>query len=256
MNPIIDNQKSDAQILALKEQIQVLRQRLPFYQLEREARQSPAPHAFESHIQRHSPKPIPQICLQQISNPSQLQKRLSICADYPTLIIDLGSRALNPDLPRAYQDLTLIRKTLPQHFLIIRDQIVDEYQILRARLAGADGLILSLAELGHHRSKIYANKLRLWSMEPILIVKTVTELEALTDLPTRCVWLDPASNTDRTALLQHHLATSFFWNCLSVVDKQASRHPSAPNLISPCSLWQTADPLQELRYLHSLYQNN
>ncbi len=255
MSQTISSQDYDLEIQALKEQIQVLRQHLPFYQLERDARLAPPAHSFDRHNAHSQQIFVPQICLRQIKSASQLTKALDLCANYPTLIIDLGTASGN-HLTQAYQDLKTIRKTLPEHFLIIRDQIVDEYQILTARHLGADGIILSLSDLEPNRSKIYCNKVHLWGMEPMMQVKQLAELEALVGLPTRCVWLDPENESERSPLLQSQLLKSFYWSSLSVSNMPPSQRPPTQQLIASCALWQESEPEQHLQYLQSFYQKN
>ena len=251
-----DNQENDVRIHALKQQIQALRQKLPYYQLEREARQSAPAHFFERHHQQSLQQVVPQICLQQVQDKAQLEAILKRCLDFPTLIIQLGAASSHSDFNRIYEDLKTIRKALPQHFLMVSDRIVDEYQILTARHAGADGIILNLSELGKNRSKTYCNKVHLWGMEPIMRVKNLSGLEALASLPTRCVWLDAISERESFALKQSRLLKSFFWSGLSISEPLPDSVPEklqTQQVIVDCSLWQKPDPGIELEHLQRLY---
>lgn len=75
-----------------------------------------------------------------------------------------------------------IRAALPQMPLLMKDFVVDEYQLLQGRAAGADAALLIVAALGKKRLKTLAFAADELGLETLVEVHTADELKIALDL--------------------------------------------------------------------------
>lgn len=175
---------ADRLIARIKERMQQARQLCPFFQLEQQAAESPSPAAL--------PLPLgllPEIAvagLDGVPLSLNVDQQLALCAGLACLVnVESSFCGGDADL------LGRIRRADPERYLIARDFVVDEYQILQARLAGANALTLSNALLGPRRTQLYHGKLRFWEMEPVLEVHSPDDIRLAQDLKSRIVAFTP-----------------------------------------------------------------
>lgn len=174
-------------VQALKHEIQRARQDCPFFRLEQMALQGPKPHAFDKKFLERPTRVLPELSQFNAEGgrlPLRLEDMLMAVRDFPALIVNIQF-----DFSSQLQTLEQVRRALPEHYLIFRHLIVDEYQILAARAQGADAVIFSPELLEHRRLQIYCNKTRFWGMEPILEAHHAQHLLQIQELPVRCVLL-------------------------------------------------------------------
>ncbi|EJT96684.1 IGPS-domain-containing protein [Dacryopinax primogenitus] len=121
------------------------------------------------------------------ASPSKGHIAVSTCAPAQALAYALAGASVISVLTEpkwflgSLQDMRLVREAvahLPNRPAILRkDFILDEYQILEARLAGADLVLLIVAMLSQERlSALYAYSKSL-GMEPLVEVNNATEME-------------------------------------------------------------------------------
>ncbi|MEZ0374899.1 MAG: hypothetical protein ACAI44_37785 [Candidatus Sericytochromatia bacterium] len=169
--------------------MQQARQVCPFFQLEQRAADSPAPQGLESGWLEQQPV-LPEICAQGL--PSQalawsIDEQIHLCQRFQAWIVNIESSFYggSPQL------LEQLRREYPKRYLIARDLVVDEYQILQARTAGANALMLSNALLGARRTQLYLGKIRFWEMEPVLEIHSLDDLRLAQEFKVRLVSLAP-----------------------------------------------------------------
>jgi hypothetical protein len=174
----------------IKRSLQNMRQQQPFFQLEQRVVNMPAPRSLSQISQPPPGTLLPEICLadQALASPYPFEEQLAYCQAPACLAIWIegcfhGGR---PELLRQ------ARQHNPDLYLIAQDWIVDEYQILQARLAGADAVIFSPALLGSRRTQAYCQKARFWQLEPLLLIHHPRDLALARELQLQCVCLSPA----------------------------------------------------------------
>lgn len=174
----------------IKRALQHLRQQQPFFQLEQRVVQMPAPHPQAQLMQQPPHCLMPEICLasQTQVHPHAFEEQLASCQASSCLAIWIES-CFHSGSPSLLQQA---RQHKPERYLIAQDWVVDEYQILQARLAGADAVVFSAALLGSRRTQAYCQKARFWQLEPILLIHHPRDLSLARELQLQCVCLSAA----------------------------------------------------------------
>ena len=95
--------------------------------------------------------------------------------------LDAGARAISVLTEPKYFGgdiafLTEIRKAHPQSLLLMKEFVVDEYQLVQARLAGADVVLLIVSLLGEEKLMEYAAKAELLGLTYLVEVHDEKEL--------------------------------------------------------------------------------
>lgn len=168
----------DVLIAGVKKRMQQARQSCPFFQLEQRAVDSPMPRGFETGLLPHVPLVLP-----ELASSAQPPRVL----DHAGWIVQAHNRGTG-----SYELIAQIREAYPERYLIARDWIVDEYQILQARMAGADALTLSNALLGVRRTQVYLGKIRFWEMEPFFEAHSLDDVRLALELKVKALILAPA----------------------------------------------------------------
>ncbi len=73
--------------------------------------------------------------------------------------------------------LRQIRSTFPNSLLLMKDFVVDEYQLVQARLAGADMVLLIVSLLGEAKLSHYFERARQLKLTPLIEVHDEAEFE-------------------------------------------------------------------------------
>lgn len=73
--------------------------------------------------------------------------------------------------------LARVRRAHPQALLLMKDFVVDEHQLVRGRLAGADAVLLIVALLGRERLAELLLRARALALSPLVEVHDAAELE-------------------------------------------------------------------------------
>ncbi|MGE3727716.1 MAG: hypothetical protein AB7I41_19310 [Candidatus Sericytochromatia bacterium] len=74
------------------------------------------------------------------------------------------------------EQLTLFRQSAPETFVLLQAPLVDEYQILQAKVAGIQALAFSPSLLGARRAQLYFEKIGLWGILPVVEIKKLQDL--------------------------------------------------------------------------------
>lgn len=171
-------------IAGVKQRMQQARQLCPFFQLEQHAADSPSPRPLNKNLLLKQPLVLPE--LDQLEQTHSLQP----VQNYPAWVIRIDNS------PSA-ELLQQLRTSHPEHYLIARDWIVDEYQILQARIAGANALTLSNSLLGIRRTQVYLNKIRFWEMEPFFEAHGLEDLHLALELKVKVLILTAAPGSQQ-----------------------------------------------------------
>jgi len=78
--------------------------------------------------------------------------------------------------------LRRVRQTFPQAYLLMKDFVLDEYQLLEARTVGADAVLLIVALLGQKRTKELLNVCRRLGLTALVEVHDSEELKMAFDV--------------------------------------------------------------------------
>jgi indole-3-glycerol phosphate synthase len=110
------------------------------------------------------------------------QDPVEIAGDY----LKNGARALSvltePEFFRGdIEYLTRIRSTYPDSLLLMKDFIIDEYQLLQGRVAGADAVLLIARVLERSRLKAMISAARALDLSPLIEVHNELELSIALD---------------------------------------------------------------------------
>lgn len=170
----------------MKASMQVLRRTSPFFQLEQQAARAEVPRP----LPRLLPSLLPELApagSDGLALPLDPLAQWACCSNTAALIVNIEA-CFHQSTPAL---LGQIRQAAPEAWLLAHDWVVDEYQILQARLAGADGLTLSPALLGPRRTQMYVNKARFWELEPVLQIHSPNDLSLARELRLRVLWLSP-----------------------------------------------------------------
>lgn len=175
----------DQLIARMKANMQVLRRTSPFFQLEQQAARAEVPRP----LPRLLPSLLPELAPagpDGLALPLAPLAQLACCPDMTALIVNIETcfHHSSPEL------IAQVRQAAPTAWILAHDWVVDEYQILQARLAGADGLTLSPALLGPRRTQMYVNKARFWELEPVLQIHTPEDFSLARELRLRVLWLN------------------------------------------------------------------
>ncbi|MBF2053340.1 MAG: hypothetical protein IGS03_07725 [Candidatus Sericytochromatia bacterium] len=239
----------------IKRSLQHLRQQQPFFQLEQRVVQMPAPLPLAQLMQQPARCLLPEICL---ANQNQLhahafEAQLAACQTSPCLALWIEScfHGGSPALLRQ------ARQHQRETYLIAQDWIVDEYQILQARLADADAVVFSPALLGSRRTQAYCQKARFWQLEPVLLIHHPRDLSLARELQLQCVCLSAAPGQTAlwqaqrleqyTALLQG-FSLAFFRSDQAADLQLAQQHKLRPWLAGDL-LWRAADAPEQIAAL-------
>lgn len=172
----------------IKRQIQGWRAERSFTLLEQDAAAKPRPHSCRSFFSEH-PLLIPELtachCLSE--RPAwTLEQQLELCPQDSVFLLHTSWE--HPD-DLGLDALRVLRQQRPQACLMLRELVVDEYQILLARSAGVNALTLIPEVLGPRRLQIYSNKARFWGLEPILELYHPRELALAAELGVETLYL-------------------------------------------------------------------
>lgn len=83
--------------------------------------------------------------------------------------------------------LAEIRKALPEARLLLKDFVVEEYQLLEARVAGADAALLIVALLGENRTLELLMAAQAMGLEALVEVHDEAELETAARIGARLI---------------------------------------------------------------------
>ncbi len=171
-------------IAGVKQRMQQARQLCPFFQLEQLAAASPSPHPLDKSLWLKQPLVLPEL--------DQLEQNVLLepVQNYPAWVIRI-------DQSSSAELLQQLRASQPEQYLIARDWIVDEYQILQARIAGANALTLSNSLLGIRRTQVYLNKIRFWEMEPFFEAHCLEDLHLALELKVKVLILTAAPGSQQ-----------------------------------------------------------
>lgn len=237
-------------IACIKNRMQQARQTCPFFQLEQQAVESPAPFGLEP-ARLLQQLILPEICAEGLAGPLPwtLEQQMQLCEALPAWIVNTESSFFgsSPEL------LKKLRQQDPQRYLIAQDLIIDEYQILQARIAGANALILSLALLGIRRTQLYIGKIRFWEMEPLLAIHSLEDVRMVRELKAQMVLLAPLPGNSRSWSPEDLQAASqeLKGHCLLIhASPEQADVPTDVAAIAPgWQLWQQSDPAADLQAL-------
>ncbi len=101
--------------------------------------------------------------------------------------------------------LEAVRKALPEARLLMKDFIMEEYQILEARLHGADCILLIVSLLGHERTTQLLKFAKALKLEALIEVHDEAELVAAMKVSAPLIGV----NNRNLKTLEVHLDTSF-----------------------------------------------
>lgn len=186
-------------IASLKVRIQQVRQQCPYFQLEQQATKYLSPILSLPQIPADKTVLIPEIAFAQGSAWSAEQQMMAV---QQLRLWQIGIHDSNYDLFKR------IRKLYPQRYLIARDLIVDEYQILQARAAGANAVTLSCGLLEPRRLSLYLNKIRFWEMDAIVEVCSLSDLECLAQHKLAGICLGSSLIPERPAWAEADILTA------------------------------------------------
>lgn len=243
----------------IKERMQQARQACPFFQLEQRAVDSAVPSPLD--LERlQTQLVLPELSHSGMNTPLawSFAQQQEICQELPAWIVNCDSSFFggSPD------GLAALRKADPQRYLIARDLVMDEYQILQARVAGANALVLSNALLGTRRAQLYTGKTRFWEMEPLLEIHQLEDVRLALELKLRLVVLadPPARIPGQPAWTPEDLAEACRLLKSSRVMMYAGLDAgrlkdlaaAGVSLVTPgWQLWQSADPAAVLTSLEA-----
>ncbi len=118
------------------------------------------------------PSALPLVLTQISANPGEHLTPSTLFQDNET------GTCLNADaqlfLP---EQLLAFRQSAPETFVLLQAPLVDEYQILQAKVSGIQALAFSPTLLGARRAQLYYEKIGLWGLLPVV------EVTSLKDLP-------------------------------------------------------------------------
>lgn len=98
--------------------------------------------------------------------------------------------ATDPEHQGSWEDVRSLRAQAPETLILVDDCVVDEYQVLQAREAGANGVMLHLGLLGGRRTELYQNKVRTRALTAIVVVTSRVEIEAALAMGARVLLLN------------------------------------------------------------------
>lgn len=98
--------------------------------------------------------------------------------------------ATDPDQQGDWADVRSLRQQAPETLILVDDCVVDEYQVLQAREAGANGVLLHLGLLGGRRTELYQNKVRTRALTAVVVVTSGVEMEAALAMGARVLLLN------------------------------------------------------------------
>jgi len=208
-------------VLRMKENMQQHRRQRPFFQVEQQAAQAREPHAYTRFSETQKTHILPELSLAGVAPSAYEQvftEQWSHCLSWPGLAIQIDACFHEG----SYESLRQLRQQVPGHYLVAHDLVVDEYQILQARLSGADALTFSPAVLGARRVQIYCNKARFWLLEPILQIHQPQDLQLARDLHIRGICLAPVPGQIQTWSVKNIDALGSVWTEFETVWLQTS----------------------------------
>lgn len=172
------------QIEQYKTALQQARQQVSFFELEQRALQLRA----HQNLPPLRPSVLP-LVLTQISPESgeQLKPSELFQENETGAILKAHAQLFLPE------QLSGFRQSAPETFVLLQAPLVDEYQILQAKVAGIQALAFSPTLLGARRAQLYYEKIGLWGLLPVV------EVSSLKDLPGALV-LSPDILLLQTAL--------------------------------------------------------
>ncbi len=110
--------------------------------------------------------------------------------------------------------LSRIRTVFPNSLLLMKDFIIDEYQLIQARLAGADMVLLMVNLLGSSQLYSFYEKARELGLTPLVEVHDETELTIARDLGAELIGINNRDlktlevSLQTSELLAKHLPTN------------------------------------------------
>jgi hypothetical protein len=154
----------------VKLRVQQARQQVSFHQREQLALSTPAPHE------------LARVCL---------GRSLTVIPSWNPGLARPETTAVwiatDPDQQGSWEHVRDLRQQSPETLILVDDCVVDEYQVLQAREAGANGLILHLGLLGGRRTELYQNKVRTRSLTAVVAVTSLLEVEAALAMGARVI---------------------------------------------------------------------
>lgn len=173
-----------AEIIAHK-QIEVAQHRalVPVRQLEQSVYFTAPTVSLVQHLQRATANGASGIIAEiKRAAPSQGVLNPTICvAEVSTGYIQAGASALSVLTDEKYfqgslEDLRTARRFNPAHPILRKDFIIDEYQLLEARAAGADVVLLIAAALSPTQIQTLARQARALGLETLLEIRQCAEV--------------------------------------------------------------------------------
>ncbi len=98
--------------------------------------------------------------------------------------------------------LVEIRKALPDARLLLKDFVIEEYQLLEARLAGADAALLIVALLGESRTRELLTAAQAMGLEALVEVHDEAELESAGRMGARLIGVNNRNLKDMKVSLE------------------------------------------------------
>ena len=167
---------------AAKDRVARARAREPFAALLRRARAAPAPRGFANAL-RARPARQRVIAEAKRVSPSagaiaEELRAVDIAQAYSRAGAPAVSILTEPSrFGGALADLEAARAALPQQVLLMKDFVIDPYQIAQARAAGADAVLLIVAMLAEPRLRELLNCARELGLDALVEVHDERELE-------------------------------------------------------------------------------
>lgn len=149
---------------------------------------------------------------------------------------------------------------------IRQDFIFDEYQVIEARAAGADGLILLASMLGQQRLRNLLSLTQRLRMTAIVVVHNEEELDRVLELDPRIIginnrdWDDFTVNLERTVELSQKIPRHIVVISLGGIDTPEKLQYVTQGRINGvhigARLLSTADPFETVQHLYSLIDSD
>lgn len=159
------------QVEQFKSALQQARQEVSFFQMEQRA----LALRSASSMQPISPVALPLVLTNIMTQPGDALQMAPIFQTHPSgTCLQAHAELFLPG------QLAHFCQSAAEQFLLLQVPLVDEYQILQAKVAGIQALAFSPRLLGARRAQLYYEKIRLWGLLAVVEIHSLQELpEAL-----------------------------------------------------------------------------
>jgi indole-3-glycerol phosphate synthase len=223
---------------SVKEKLEERRSRTPFAEMEKRAKAARQPHAFAAALAASGIHAIAEVkfrspALGVIESASEA-RAVRIAESY----VQNGARAISVLTEEQHFHgspafLRAIRKAAPEALLLMKDFVIDEYQVLEARANGADAVLLIVSLLGAGRVGELLRFAQGLGLTALIEVHDEEELQAVLPLAPALVGVNNRNLKTMTVSLE----TSF---------RLVGAKPAGTTMISESGI-KTSDEIRRLR---------